>query len=501
MRFLVTLVLLGALPSLARAEDKPLAFDVQQLATDGEVRHVEAADLDGDGKLDLVVATVIGEDEQAQRLFAIFWNQGDHFSTKPDLVLPAPSDLCVYDLADVDGKPGAEMLVVTPNGVRAISFVGRAASPPKDLVSQATIFARAPREQLPRFKLVHALGANKVDEMLVPGPSSLSVYSRAGEAWSKRAELAIEVEETVDVPPREERDRTLSGLPAFSVSTSFPVMHVVDLNGDGLPDLALVHEDEIRAFIQAPDGTFPPKPTWLHSFNVRAKEKGSDNSPQIHISLTDVDGDGRADAVITRQVNEGITSATTTALVYLGTPGGFHDTPDQTIHSDGASFAGVQLVDVTGDGKPDLLMPSVKIGLFSIVRMLTSKSIKVVWQLYPMGTNHRFAPKPTADRDMVLKLDLEGHTDMQAIDMDGDYDGDGQRDLAFGTDADELSLYKGGASGDLFADEPMAKVPVRAFGQLLAVPLDGGKRTDLVLWYPGTRGHKKEIAVVRAKLK
>ncbi|MBS2032538.1 MAG: VCBS repeat-containing protein [Deltaproteobacteria bacterium] len=500
MRFLVTLVLLGALTPLAHAEDK-LQFDVQQLATEGEVRHVEAADLDGDGKLDLVVATVLGEDEKAQRLFAIFWNQGDSFNAKPDLVLPAPADLCVYDLADVDGKPGAELLVVAPNGVRAVSFVGRAPSAPKELLTQPTLFMRAPHEQLARFKLLHPLGANQAPVLLVPGLGSLGVYVRAGDAWTRKSELQIDVEESVDVPPREERDRSLVGLPAFSVSTRFPVLHVVDLNGDGLPDLVMAHEDEVRAFVQNADGTFPPKPTLVHAFNVRGKEKGSDNPPQLHISLMDVDGDGRADAIITKQVNEGITSATTTVFVYLGTPEGFRDKADQVIHSDGASFAGVQLVDLTGDGKPDLVMPSVKIGLFAIVRMLTSKSIKVVWQLYPMGPDRKFAAKPTADRDMVLKLDLEGHTDLQAIDMEGDYDGDGVRDLAFGTDADELSLFKGGAPGELFSDSPVARVPVRAYGQLLAVALDGGKRTDVVLWYPGTRGHKTEIAVVRSKLK
>jgi hypothetical protein len=191
-------------------------------------------------------------------------------------------------------------------------------------------------------------------------------------------------------------------------------------------------------------------------------------------------------------------SAKTTVSVFLATPAGFAEKPDQLIETDGADVAPVQLADITGDGRPDLLVPSLKLGVFSVIRMLTSSSMKVEFHLHPMGDKRRFSPKPLASRDLVFQISLgENASDLQAVDMTGDFDGDGHPDLAFGIGKDELALYQGGKASDVFSSEPMATISVRAFGHALTAPLGGGARSDLVLWYPQTAGHRHELALVR----
>jgi VCBS repeat protein len=476
-----------------------LEFTIDHLAVVGDVRHVNAADLDGDGKLDLVAVTVRGEGENAERAIAIFWNRGGSFSPHPDVVVPAPADLCAFDLADVDGQAGAELVEVTPSGIRLQSWVGRIAGAPRDLLRQPTLFLRASREQLPRFRLLHALGPNRAPSMMVPGLGTLSVYSRTADGFARSAELPIEVVESVDIPGHEDADNSMEGLPRLTVSARFPELHVVDINGDGRADLALVDGETVRAFLQTPEGGFTPHPTFVHNFAVRNAKEIASSDVDVHVQLSDIDGDGRADAIVTKQVSEGISSARTTVHIFLGSPEGFRSSADQVIETQGAKLAPVQLADVNGDGKPDLLVPSVEMGLFSVIRILTTKSLKVNFQLHTLGADRHFTEKPTADRNLVFKVDLDGHSDMQAVDIYGDYDGDGHLDLAFGTAPEELALYRGGLPNEVFSDEPMAKIPVRAYGHLLPVALDGGRRTDLVLWYPDTRGHKHEIAVVHVR--
>jgi hypothetical protein len=382
--------------------------------------------------------------------------------------------------------------------VRARSFPGRSAGPWVTLVAQPTLFPRAPKTQLVRFRIAQQIGPG-APVLLVPGLSTLSVHGREGAAFVKRSELELDVEVSVDVPRRLEGRPDEPGLRNFGLSARAPSVELADVDGDGQKDLVLVRGDELRVFLQGPGGLFPSKPSSVRALGVRTpKEEKEGKDRDLHVLLVDVDGDGRADVVVTKQVSAGITSATTTVYLFRGGSGGFSATPDQVLATDGASLTGVQLEDLTGDGRPDLIVPSVKIGLFAIVRMLTSKKLKVNFQLHPWGSvEKKFALKPTAERALTFDLDLSGKSsDPQVIDLHGDYDGDGRADLAFGTDEEELSLYAGGRPGALFADDPLVQIPVRAYGSALPVDLDGKRRSDLVLWYPGTPGHKHELAVV-----
>ncbi len=192
-----------------------------------------------------------------------------------------------------------------------------------------------------------------------------------------------------------------------------------------------------------------------------------------------------------------------TLSLFLATPTGYADVPDQTLTSDGASLAEVVLQDVTGDGRPDLIIPSVKIGVFAIIRILTSRKANVGFMLHPwVPGQKKFALKSTAERTLTFDLDLAGKSELQAINMTGDYDGDGQSDLLFGVSAQELSIFRGTNHREhLFEDDALAKINVRAMGSARSVDLDGHKRSDIVMWYSGTPEHKSEIAVIHNQVK
>lgn len=477
------------------AQAAPLTLSVEHLIVDGHVRQVDAADLDGDGKLELIAVVVKGEGDKAKRSLSIFWNDGKAFATAPNVVVPAPADLCAYDLAELDAQPGAELLELTPAGLRARTFTGRVISTARTVITEATLFSRAPTDELPRLKLVQSLGAHWPRAVLLPGQGSVSVYVQADEGLARRARLEVETRNDIRLPNRDGVGQFTPGLASISATTHFPQVRVVDLNADQRPDVAIVTDDTVRGYLQTEDG-FGAEPAVQHTFEARSSKE--DNSAAVTLMLADLNADGRADGLVTKSTSKGISSAKTSVLIFYATKDGFADKPDQTIESDGVSVSGVQLGDITGDGQLDLLVPRMKINLFSIIRMLTSSSAKVDFHLHPMGPKKRFSADSTASRDLVFQLSLnENKSDLQAVDMTGDYDGDGHADLAFGVGRDELALYTGGRPNEVFSSEPMAKVTMRAFGHTLPVSLDGSKRSDLVLWYPETEGHEHELSVVR----
>jgi len=166
------------------------------------------------------------------------------------------------------------------------------------------------------------------------------------------------------------------------------------------------------------------------------------------------------------------------------------------IDSEGIGLIQTQLLDLTGDGHPDLIVPYTSFGVFALIRMLTAKTAKVEFQIFPFDAKKRaFAEQPAAERELKFRLSLSGNSDLQAVDLSADYTGDGKPDLAFGTAEEELSIFPG-LGGGAFAEDAAEVIPVRAAGALEAVDLEGKKRSDIVLYYPQTKGHRGEIVVL-----
>jgi hypothetical protein len=230
---------------------------------------------------------------------------------------------------------------------------------------------------------------------------------------------------------------------------------------------------------------------------VRTAEDHRERSSNASVLVADLDGDGIADLVVRKQVFQGVTTATSTSYVFFGRKGGgYAKDAAQTLKSEGIGLIQTQLLDVTGDGHADLIVPYTSFGVFALIRMLTAKTAKVDFQIFPFDAAKRaFAAEPVAERELKFRLSLSGSSDLQAVDLSADYTGDGKPDLVFGTADDELSIFPG-LGGGVFAEEAAEVVPVRSAGILEAVDLDGKKRSDIVLYHPQTKGHRGEIVVL-----
>lgn len=476
-------------------------FVESRLVVDGDVLSVVPADLDGDDRGDLLAVYRTGLPPREKRAFAIFWNGGRKFAAKPDLVIPLDDNASsAYDVADVDGQRGHEIITVTPRGVTARSLRGRALSEPRTLVNEPTFWLQPARGDLPRVYVAQDLGAKPgaANELLVPGLGALHVFRRSGDGYTKVARLAMAVEARRGWGSN--RPRMRSTVAPLNSSYVFPAIAIADTDGDARKDVVTSLEDRIDVYRQQDDGGFAEQPTLRRDFGVRTANEITDTNSSAALIVTDVDGDGIGDVLARKQIARGITSASTTSFVYFGRKGGrFPDKPDQIIRNEGASGTEVELFDVTGDGRTDLIVPSVNIGVMAIIRVLTTKTLKVKFQVFPFEpAGRRFAPRPAAERNLNFKVSLSGETGAQAADMRGDYNGDRRPDLAFGTDEEELSVFPGGASAaeGLFAEDAVEEIKVPAFGQLESVDLDRQGKSDMVLFYPRTRGQKREIVVL-----
>ena len=484
---------MAALLLLAAAAIAP-RFHPEALAVDGDVFSVVPADLDGDGEKDLLAAYTTGLPPYQRRFLAIFWNRKGVFAPRPDLTLTvAEEEACAFDVQKVGGTSD-ELLLVTPRGVTAQAFRGRVAGPVRRLVEQATLFHQPIPGELPRVHLVHDLSGKGSQDLLVPSLGSLGVWRRSGLVYEKAADLEVDME--VSGGGRRSGARTASS-PAIDVRYSFPALNIADSDGDGLLDIIATQEDRVAIYRQGKGLVFHPQPDLTRDFSVRTAEDHRERSSNASVLVADLDGDGVADLVIRKQVFQGVASAASTDYVFFGKKGGgYAKEPAQAIKSEGVGLLQIQLVDLTGDGHPDLVVPSTTFGVFALIRILTAKTAKVNFLVFPfLPKARRFAAEPAAERELKFKLSLSGDSDLQAVSFTADVTGDGRPDLVFGSSEDELDIFPA-AAGGAFADEAAETVPVRAMGAIEAVDLDGKGRSDLVLYYPQTKGHRGEIMVL-----
>jgi hypothetical protein len=471
---------------LAAAATAP-RFQVQSLMVEGEVASVAAADFDGDGRKDLLAVYKTGLPPYQKRSFAIFWNRNGVFAPRPDLTLSVDeAEACAFDIGAVGLGPADDLLLMTPRGVSAKSFPGRVGATPRKLAERATLFHQPINGELPRVRLVHDLAGPNSHDLLVPSLGSLAIFRRSGDRFDKAAEIEVDMEVSGG-PKRNE---------GIEVRYGFPALHVVDADGDGLRDVIATQEDRVAIYRQGPGFSFRPQPDFSRDFSVRTAADHRERGTSATTLVADLDGDGFVDLIVRKQVFEGVTSARSTSYVFFGRKDGFSQKPAEILESEGVSLFQTQLVDLNGDGRPDLIVPYTNFGVFALIRMLTAKTAKVDFQIFPFDARSRkFTPEPISDRELKFRIPLSGDSDLQAISMTADVTGDGKPDLIFGSSDEQLDIYPALGRGE-FATSPAETVEVRASGVLEAVDLDGKGRSDLILHYPKTRGHRSEIVVL-----
>jgi hypothetical protein len=462
-------------------------FQIQSLMVEGDVASVVATDLDGDGRKDLLAVYLTGIPPYQRRWFAIFWNRSGVFAPRPDLTLAVDeAEACAFDVGPTNGSAADDLLLITPRGVNAKSFPGRIGATPRRLVDYPTLFHQPINGELPRIRIVRDLASGKSHDLLVPSLGSLAIFRRNGDRYEKAAELEVDME--------------VSGGPkrgdGIEVRYGFPALHVVDTDGDGLRDIIATQEDRVAIYRQGAGFSFHPQPDFSRDFSVRTPADYRERGTSATTLVSDLDGDGYVDLIVRKQVFEGVTSARSTSYVFFGRKDGFSREPAEILESEGVSLFQTQLVDLDGDGRPDLVVPYTSFGVFALIRMLTAKTAKVDFQIYPFDRKIRkFALEPVSNRELKFRIPLSGDSDLQAVSLAADVTGDGKPDLIFGSSEEQLDIYPAVGAGE-FASRPAETVEVRAAGVLEAVDLDGKGRADLILHYPKTRGHRGEIVVL-----
>ncbi|MGD0591596.1 MAG: FG-GAP-like repeat-containing protein [Bacteroidota bacterium] len=287
---------------------------------------IAIVDVDGDGKLDLVVANY------NSNTISVFRNTSTSgtisFATKVDFTTGLnPSSVAIGDV-DGDGKPD---LVVANYGSNTVSV----------------------------FRNTSAIGsvsfAAKVDFTTGLEPQSVAVGDVDGDG---KPDLAVvDSSSTVSVF----RNTSAIGSVSFAASVDFTTglgpsgVTIGDIDGDGRPDLAVVNYNSSTISVFRNTGT-------SGTISFAAKVDFTTGLNPSSVAIGDVDGDGKLDFAVANY-----NSSTISVFRNTGTIGSvsFADKIDFTT---GTEPFIVAIGDVDGDGKPDFAVANFGSSTVSVFR-------------------------------------------------------------------------------------------------------------------------------------
>jgi hypothetical protein len=217
----------------------------------------------------------------------------------------------------------------------------------------------------------------------------------------------------------------------------------------------------------------------------------------------DVDGDGRAEIVtrIETDVDRGGMQKMrephfVQAFHHLRADLSIDPAPYQTVATTGHPYSGdflddndVNLRDLDGDGRKDLITVSFDFSVLQAVRVLTTKKmgIGLDFHVYAQGKDGGFRLVPGQHLDEKLRIDLDRLEIGRMAQLAGDFDGDGRIDFVHLGRGKEITIHRG-EPGCRYPEEPDLTIALAEEPQDVALvrirDLDGDGRADVAITRP-----------------
>jgi hypothetical protein len=486
----LALTLLGG---LARAADDP--FAVTEIPSTGRTVAAELADLDGDGRTDLLQVRFADLPPAERRELRAFFQQPDGSLPKaPDLIEPLVGGGAAYDVADVLPAPGTELLLLTRDGVAVGSFAGRRlAWTAVKVPSGITVGAAVDERGLDRLPLTtDALGDQPV--LVVPGIGEAFLLEPDG---TVRGHLDVGTRANYFVQP----GALLYAESDIQMFLDAPRLSIGDVDGDGRADVLSSSRHELRVFLQKPDGTFARTATRtlpLARIDLDDHVRGSGS---VRAAGRDIDGDGRMDLLVS-ETHGGVMDAASTTSIYFNDGGEWATGRPAIQLRDAKAMTADALVDLDGDRRLELVRASVALSVLELVEFFLTRAVDV--EVVAFATTRPTGAMPVRDpaRRFSRKLDLPVSFETSRLEgfiptFEHDVNGDGVRDFLDSHGGDRLELLLGTRGGgyDSAADQK-----IDTEGVLHAGDLNGDGLVDLVLCNPRRTDEPIRLLVNRGTL-
>jgi len=544
------LIATGVLCALATgtvlaARSERLALRRVAIDLPGPPSKVIPRDLNGDGRLDLVVVVAYTEieqisEERVEDLIQIttvipaafdrreVWA---YLATDDGGYEPAgaPTELPTSVLHLEPGPEGLGIVALTDDGLSSLRYEPAADGPVlifEPVIEDPPVLART-RSFYTSLTLVHDLNGDGIRDVLLPSRNGLAIY------LGTRSGLSAEPSDRIELP---------SELPSFgnAVQVWYPMPEVRDVSGDGIADLLFGSglgprgSARVDIMLGSREGDFRPLREnagdchdRLTDVRVAVEEPGAYPWPRNLVTLRDLDGNGRAEAVFGVEKPRGdsmrkemkdakrpIQDYTFHRLnedlsidpdPYFGMEIVGHALDADDIEEVDFPFWFQQFQELDGNGREDLVTLTLDFSIFQVLRILVTKriSVGIDFHVYCQSDDGRFRKVSGLDLSEKLKLDLNNLKLGRFAQFAGDFDGDGRQDFVHFGRGKSVTIHTG-QPGCRYPKKPDLSVVLdeepASLDLVRVEDLDGDGRSDIRVTRPLPADDPDETAPVRLDL-
>ena len=501
MNFILALFLILSsflLPARTSAEEI-LRYEITDLKVDGVVTGVLPGDLNGDGRRDILVLHSAGDILRVDHYISVFYQWKDQsFSTAADQSWKVDSLAQAVALEPVPPDESADIFYLRRDGVfRYTCSGGRFDSLGEALIARPTLFVASESERLLPLESFGELDRQGKSWINLPGVGSVVQYVRKAPGHY----------EAVDSVSYRLKSRMLSGMYDLKSEGTMNVRQVLSipriatgsLRADSGQDLILLYTGELEGYFRGESG-FALHPDLVMEYDLAAGAQRGEGNTIIQPVLQDLNGDGYSDVVITKQEGEGLSGFKTTLDIYFGPlAGGKGSYPAQrSVFEDSFSYA-IIFDDLDGDGLLEMAIPTIKVGVFDLIRILTTQTLKVKIEIYKLGVNGLYPEMPRYIHEIKAGLDFGGGGTGEVVGELVNANGDHLKDLVVSLKPDRLSIVlgKGGSGPRFFERKPAVELQTIKGVEIESADLTGNGLDDLIATF-GTSG--EGVGVIRLYL-
>ncbi len=486
----VVTIAVGPAGTSSRAE--AAGFEVERFSKtiDGKIRGVRAADVDGDGKPDLVLLVERKAGEGAARQDVVVLrtpatpDPKAFFADSAAVVIPCDgpdAGARAHAAAVAIGRFGdggaIRLRFLGTDGVSDVALADGKVVETK--VAGPTLLARGPGAPLAFWSAVADLDGDGKDECWWPDAS--------GRVRVGALELAV-----VDEAQRGPNELFIRKSRAASLTAA-------DIFGDGKK--SLVRLDGTALVIESPGVGGAPAGKSLRVELPFLAPDPSRPPEQLHsprLTLADVDGDGKTDLLVTLvhgradKLGDLRTSLYHVAGPFVDAKTGALAKPKARIDTESVALH-PRFVDVTGDGKLDYVADSIRGTMVDLVKRVMGTEPEITYTIvrYSAETG-TFEKSPYATFARPYSgAEARGNRFGRSGWFEADFDGDGVRDLLDLGNLRGFAIWRGAAGGDdAFGAKILPRVAIEGDKDLASetvlVDLTGDGRPDAVMWTEST---------------
>ena len=437
--------------------------EIYELTTDAPIWDVVAYDLNGDGQKDILALCSDNDAGPPQKVIALFLANADgSYPPQPTSVLKLAETVGVSFLAEIDGAPPKELVVVDHASATWYRFSNNEFTRGGETALQS-LLPGGSKEPVFLRNAAEDLDGDGIDEWIIPVPLGHELYNASGRICAVPSDMVSETRQAGST-------YIIHRLPSVAP------FKFGDMKHKGIAFLS----DEVADFSYGPGWTEHTR----FRIPVDLPDKWDSST-----TIKDINGDSIPDLMVTQ--TEGTAKMKVLTHIYIATgPFTYPETPTATFEKHGA-LTTPSLIDTNGDKKLDLVLIEIPLSVKSLFNYFVRNKLSTRINVY-LFTDDGYPDAPSFRTN--ISLEAPNGREQVAYTM-GDFNGDGFIDVAFGSGKNKLSIHAGTGQGGL-SSRPLFTLDLPAFGIARKVRLDNDEKDDLLMFHP-SGSHQNRIHVIR----